>query len=61
MTDLELPITDPELLERLAMDDRRFGEYVRGLAGALPAREYEDGALARALAYPGSGPPAPTG
>ena len=43
MTDLELPITDPQLLERLAMDDRRFGEYVSGLADALPAREYEDG------------------
>lgn len=52
MTDLELPITDPQLLERLAMDDSRFGEYVRGLARALPAREYEDGALARALGYP---------
>jgi hypothetical protein len=52
VTDLELPITDPQLLERLAMDDRRFGEYVRGLAAALPAREYEDGALARALGYP---------
>ena len=52
MTDLELPITDPQLLERLAMDDRRFGEYVRGLADALPVREYEDGALARALGYP---------
>lgn len=52
MTDLELPITDPQLLERLAMDDRRFGEYVRGLAGALPAREYEDAALSRALGYP---------
>ena len=52
MTDLELPITDPQLLERLAMDDRRFGEYVRGLADALPVREYEDGALTRALGYP---------
>ena len=52
MTDLELPITEPQLLERLAMDDRQFGEYVRGLAGSLPAREYEEGALARALGYP---------
>jgi hypothetical protein len=52
VTDLELPITDPQLRERLAMDDRRFGEYVRGLAGALPAREYDHGALARALGYP---------
>jgi hypothetical protein len=52
VADLELPITDPQLLERLAMDDRRFDEYVRGLAGALPAREFEDGALALALGYP---------
>ena len=52
MTDLELPITDPQLLERLAMDDRRFGEYVRGMVGDLPRREYGDGALALALGYP---------
>jgi hypothetical protein len=52
VTDLELPITEPQLLERLAMDDRQFGEYVRGLAGSLPAREYEEGALAHALGYP---------
>jgi hypothetical protein len=52
VTDLELPITDKQLLERLAMDDRRFGEYLHGLARELPAREFEDGALARALGYP---------
>jgi hypothetical protein len=52
VTDLELPIADPQLLERLAMDDREFGEYVRGLAAALPARSYEEGALERALTYP---------
>jgi hypothetical protein len=52
VTDLELPITEPQLLERLAMDDRQFGEYVRGLAGSLPAREYEDRVLAHALGYP---------
>jgi hypothetical protein len=52
VTDLELPITDPKLLERLAMDDRRFGEYVRGIVGALPRREYGDDALALALGYP---------
>jgi hypothetical protein len=52
VTDLELPITDAQLLERLAMDDSRFGEYVRDLVEALPAREYEQAALARALAYP---------
>jgi hypothetical protein len=52
VTDLELPITEPQLLERLAMDDRRFGEYVRDLAEKLPAREYEEAALTRALGYP---------
>ena len=52
MRDLELPITEPQLLERLAMDDRRFDEYVRGLAETLPAREYEAAALTRALGYP---------
>jgi hypothetical protein len=49
---LKLPIEDPQLLERLAMDDRRFAEYLRGLAAALPARECPEDALAHALAYP---------
>jgi hypothetical protein len=49
---LELPITEPQLLERLAMEDREFGEYVRGLANSLPARTYGPQALARALGYP---------
>jgi hypothetical protein len=52
VTDLELPITDPELLERLAMDDRRFGEYVHRLVAALPAREFDGESLTRALGYP---------
>ena len=52
MPRLEPPIEEPELLERLAMEDREFAEYVRSLAAALPAREYEAEALARALAYP---------
>jgi hypothetical protein len=52
VTDLELPITDPLLLERLAMDDARFREYVRGLAAELPPREYEQEALRHALGYP---------
>jgi hypothetical protein len=49
---LEPPIEEPELLERLAMGDREFAEYVRSLAEALPARACEAGALARAFAYP---------
>jgi hypothetical protein len=49
---LELPITEAKLLERLAMEDREFGEYVRGLAARLPARTYEPEALALAIGYP---------
>jgi hypothetical protein len=49
---LEPPIEEPELLERLAMEDREFAEYVRRLAAALPARVYGAEALERALAYP---------
>jgi hypothetical protein len=48
----EPPIEEPELLERLAMDDRGFGEYLQTLADALPPRAYEATALARAFEYP---------
>jgi hypothetical protein len=46
------PITDPQLLERLGMDQERFLEYLRSLLEGLPAREYEAKALARAAEYP---------
>jgi hypothetical protein len=49
-------ITEPELLERLAMDDREFGEYMASLLAALPARTYGAGAFARAVAYPWARP-----
>jgi hypothetical protein len=49
---LDPPITDQQLLERLAMEDREFGEYVRGLAERLPPRSYEPEAFALALGYP---------
>jgi hypothetical protein len=46
------PIDEPQLLERLAMEDGEFAEYLRSLAAALPARAYEGAALARAISYP---------
>lgn len=46
------PIDEPQLLERLAMGDREFGEYMRSLVAALPARAYEAESLTRAIAYP---------
>jgi hypothetical protein len=49
-------ITEPELLERLTMDDREFGEYLASVAAALPARTYEAGTLARAVGYPWARP-----
>jgi hypothetical protein len=52
VADFELPITEPRLLERLAMDDREFAEYVGEIAAALPARTYEADALVRAIGYP---------
>ncbi len=52
MTGVEVPITDPELLERLAMTDAEFGEYVRGIVVGAPPRPFEREALARALGYP---------
>jgi hypothetical protein len=45
-------IDEPELLERLAMDDEAFEEYMRTLAGALPPRPYDSAALERAIEYP---------
>jgi hypothetical protein len=46
------PITDPELVDRLALDDDGFAGYVRRLAGAFGRRSYEPALLRRALAYP---------
>jgi hypothetical protein len=57
VTGIELPIAEPALLERLAMSDIEFGEYVRGIFSAMPARTYEGEALARALGYPWERPP----
>ncbi len=46
------PITEPELVERLALDHDGFLAFVRRLAAALGRRAYEPALLARALAYP---------
>lgn len=46
------PITEPELLERLALDDEQFIALVHELAGAMGRREYQPAIFERALAYP---------
>lgn len=46
------PISEPELLARLALPDEEFKELVAELARSLPAREFEPAALERALGYP---------
>jgi hypothetical protein len=46
------PISEPELLERLAMDDAEFAELVRMLTAQLPPRAYDAALLARAVGYP---------
>lgn len=50
------PIKDPELLRRLAMDDREFEEYLRRLLEALPERVFEAVAYERAVGYPWARP-----
>lgn len=46
------PITDPELLDRLAMDDRQFEDYIRALITKIPSRAYGVEAFERAVGYP---------
>lgn len=50
------PIAEQELLDRLAMDDRQFEEYVRALLASVPPRLYEAEALERAVGYPWARP-----
>lgn len=47
-----LPITDPQLVRRLRMDDAQFLAYLQDLAASLGRREYTPAAYARALGYP---------
>jgi hypothetical protein len=46
------PITEQELLDRLAMDDRQFDEYLQGLLARVPPRAFEAAAFERAIGYP---------
>jgi len=46
------PITEPELLERLAFDDEEFLAFIHKLAAAWGRREYRPELFERALAYP---------
>lgn len=46
------PITEPELLERLALDDDQFRAFARRLAAAFGTREMTPALLERALGYP---------
>jgi hypothetical protein len=46
------PITETELLERLAFDDEEFLAFIHNLAAAWGRREYRPELLERALAYP---------
>src|SRR4029077_5000686 len=45
-------IAEPELLERLSMDDEEFREYIRALLAAMPPRTYDDELFTRAMEYP---------
>lgn len=49
-------IREPELLDRLAMDDRQFGEFIRALIARVPPRPYDAAALERAIGYPWARP-----
>nr|MBA2792450.1 hypothetical protein [Thermoleophilaceae bacterium] len=46
------PITEPELLVRLALDDAQFRALARKYAGIWGVREYGPTVLERALSYP---------
>lgn len=49
-------IEEPELLDRLMMDDRQFEELIRALVAEFPPRAYETASLAQAIAYPWTRP-----
>lgn len=46
------PLEEPELLERLAMDDAALYGLFEQLVAAMPARPYDAAAFERALTYP---------
>lgn len=50
-------IDEPELLDRMALDDAGFDAFMKTFVGALPSeRTMEDGEIERALTYPWSRP-----
>jgi len=49
-------ITEPELLDRLAMDDPQFREFVRALAAKVPPRTFEAASFEQAVGYPWARP-----
>src|SRR3954454_2625355 len=46
------PITDPELLERMSLDNGHFVRFIESFAGALGQRALTPELYAHALAYP---------
>lgn len=50
------PITDPELLERQALDDEAFRAFLMTFTAAVGPRRYEPAHVERALAYPWARP-----
>jgi hypothetical protein len=46
------PISEPELLNRLAMGDAEFAEFIRAVIAQLPPRSYEAAVLEQAISYP---------
>jgi hypothetical protein len=46
------PIAEPELIERLALDDDGFRDYVRAFVAHIPRRDCDADAYAWACAYP---------
>ena len=46
------PITEPELLERLGMDDGAFLALMREVLSAMPARDFQRAIFERGLGYP---------
>jgi hypothetical protein len=51
------PIAEPELLERMAMDDEQFAAFISATVAQLPPRECDAAAIAQALGYPWARPP----
>ncbi len=51
------PIADPELLERLALDDAAFRDWVGAFVARVPRRACDEEAFAWACAYPWERPP----